>query len=211
MVELAFALQPAPVAWAVVVCGVLCPVAWLLGQTVPILTNLLRHERRRHMTERRCVLVGCWAPFLGALTLSMGVMQWLGVGAAVLVCTGLLLAAVPALGRAAGARLPSAVAGLAIAGVALVANLVLPTARDCRHLPRRGGGNPRLRGTRVLRINNSPRPPSSTPASPPRYARPIRRLRDLLLDELGFRGRSVLVLARGASRSRAAAAQSLRL
>ena len=42
VVELAFAhLQPAPVAWAVVVCGVLCPVAWLLGQTVPILTNLL--------------------------------------------------------------------------------------------------------------------------------------------------------------------------
>ena len=25
--------------------GVLCPVAWLLGQTVPILTNLVEHER----------------------------------------------------------------------------------------------------------------------------------------------------------------------
>ncbi|HNF75485.1 MAG TPA: methyltransferase type 12, partial [Thauera aminoaromatica] len=70
VVELAFAhLQPAPVAWAVVVCGVLCPVAWLLGQTVPILTNLLRHER----VGARSGAALYWSTlgsFLGALTLS---------------------------------------------------------------------------------------------------------------------------------------------
>ena len=198
VVELAFArLQPAPVAWAVVVCGVLCPVAWLLGQTVPILTNLLRHER----VGARSGAALYWSTlgsFLGALTLSMGVMQWLGVGAAVLVCTGLLLAAVPALGRAAGARLPSAVAALAIAAVALAVNLMLPQQLETAYATYRveAVAIPGYVAPEVLRINNSPASILDA-GEPPRYARYIRRLRDLLLDELGFRGRSVLVLGAG--------------
>lgn len=38
-------LQPTLVAYLFFVGGVLCPLAWLLGQTVPILTNLMQAER----------------------------------------------------------------------------------------------------------------------------------------------------------------------
>ncbi|WP_374616149.1 spermidine synthase, partial [Thauera aminoaromatica] len=165
--------------------------------TVPILTNLLRHER----VGARSGAALYWSTlgsFLGALTLSMGVMQWLGVGAAVLVCTGLLLAAVPALGRAAGARLPSAVAALAIAAVALAVNLMLPQQLETAYATYRveAVAIPGYVAPEVLRINNSPASILDA-GEPPRYARYIRRLRDLLLDELGFRGRSVLVLGAG--------------
>ena len=38
-------LNPSGLAYLFFVAGVVCPIAWLLGQTVPILTNLLHHER----------------------------------------------------------------------------------------------------------------------------------------------------------------------
>ncbi|HYO28557.1 MAG TPA: methyltransferase type 12, partial [Azonexus sp.] len=38
-------LQPALIAYIVFIAGILCPLAWLLGQTVPILTNLIKHAR----------------------------------------------------------------------------------------------------------------------------------------------------------------------
>ena len=45
-VDLIFtALKPPEIAYLVLITGVLCPTAWLLGQTVPILSNLLQHER----------------------------------------------------------------------------------------------------------------------------------------------------------------------
>ena len=45
-VDLIFAaIRPPELAYLVLVAGVLGPIAWLLGQTVPILTNLLQHER----------------------------------------------------------------------------------------------------------------------------------------------------------------------
>ena len=45
-VDLLFtALRPPELAYLLLVAGVLCPIAWLLGQTVPILTNLLLRER----------------------------------------------------------------------------------------------------------------------------------------------------------------------
>ena len=190
-------LQPAPVAWLVLVGGVLCPVAWLLGQTVPILTNLLRHER----AGARSGAALYWSTlgsFLGALTLSMLVMQWLGVGAAVLVCTGLLLATVPALGGVAGGQRPSAVAALAIALAALAVNLVLPQQLETAYATYRVEAVeiPGYVAPEVFRINNSPASILDA-GKPPRYARYIRRLRGLLLDELGFRGRSVLVLGAG--------------
>ncbi|MEY4755063.1 MAG: hypothetical protein RJA44_2738, partial [Pseudomonadota bacterium] len=37
--------QSAPLAWLLHIGLVLCPLAWLLGQTVPLLTNLMRHQR----------------------------------------------------------------------------------------------------------------------------------------------------------------------
>ena len=38
-------VQPTGLAYLIFIGGVLCPVAWLLGQTVPILTNLMRAQR----------------------------------------------------------------------------------------------------------------------------------------------------------------------
>ena len=198
VVEAAFAhLQPAPVAWAVVVCGVLCPVAWLLGQTVPILTNLLRHER----AGARSGAALYWSTlgsFLGALTLSMGVMQWLGVGAAVLICAGLLLALVPALDAAGATRRRAVVAAGVIAVAALVCNVVLPQQTETAYATYRvdAAAVPGLDAARVFRINNSPASIIDS-AEPPRYARYIERLRRLLLDEMGLRDRSVLVLGAG--------------
>ncbi|MCK6408305.1 fused MFS/spermidine synthase [Thauera sp.] len=198
VVEAAFAhLQPAPVAWAVVVCGVLCPVAWLLGQTVPILTNLLRHER----AGARSGAALYWSTlgsFLGALTLSMGVMQWLGVSVAVLICAGLLLALVPALDAAGATRRRAGAAAGLIAVVALVCNLMLAQQTETAYATYRvdAAEIPGFEAARVFRINASPASIIDA-GEPPRYARYIERLRRLLLDEMAFRGRSVLVLGAG--------------
>ena len=190
-------LQPAPVAWLVLVGGVLCPVAWLLGQTVPILTNLLRHER----AGARSGAALYWSTlgsFLGALTLSMLVMQWLGVGAAVLICAGLLLALVPALATASG-RQARANATAALLGAAAIGfNLVLPQQLEtayatCRIAPVTLAG---FEAPRVFWINNSVASIIDA-GEPPRYARYIERLRTLLLEELALRERRVLVLGAG--------------
>ncbi len=190
-------LQPAPVAWLVLVGGVLCPVAWLLGQTVPILTNLLRHER----AGARSGAALYWSTlgsFLGALTLSMGVMQWLGVGAAVLICAGLLLALVPALGTSGEPRRRANTAAALIGAAAVACNLILPQQLETAYATYRidpvtlAG----FEAPRVFWINNSVA--SIIDASePPRYARYIERLRTLLLDDLALRDRRVLVLGAG--------------
>ncbi|MDX9884672.1 fused MFS/spermidine synthase [Thauera sp.] len=190
-------LQPAPMAWFVLVGGVLCPVAWLLGQTVPILTNLLRHER----AGARSGAALYWSTlgsFLGAVSLSMLVMQWLGVGAAVLICAGLLLALVPALGTSGGLRRRANTAAALLGAAAIGFNLILPQQLETAYATYRidpvtlAG----FEAPRVFWINNSVA--SIIDASePPRYARYIERLRTLLLDELALRERRVLVLGAG--------------
>ena len=78
-------LQPVLVAYLFFIGGVLCPLAWLLGQTVPILTNLMKHAR----TGEASGLALYWSTlgsFLGSVSLSLLVMQWLGVSAAVFAC-----------------------------------------------------------------------------------------------------------------------------
>lgn len=190
-------LQPAPMAWLVLVGGVLCPVAWLLGQTVPILTNLLRHER----AGARSGAALYWSTlgsFLGAISLSMLVMQWLGVGAAVLICAGLLLALVPALATAGGPQWRANAAAALLGGAAVGCNLILPQQLETayatyRIAPVTLAG---FEAPRVFWINNSVA--SIIDASePPRYARYIERLRTLLLDDLALRDRRVLVLGAG--------------
>ena len=190
-------LQPAPMAWLVLVGGVLCPVAWLLGQTVPILTNLLRHER----AGARSGAALYWSTlgsFLGAVSLSMLVMQWLGVGAAVLICAGLLLALVPALGTSGEPRRRANAAAALLGATAVACNLILPQQLETayatyRIAPVTLAG---FEAPRVFWINNSVA--SIIDASePPRYARYIERLRTLLLDDLALRDRRVLVLGAG--------------
>src|SRR5690606_7789311 len=55
---------------------------------------------------------------------------------------------------------------------------------------------PGFDAARVFRINNSPASIIDA-GEPPRYARYIERLRRLLVDEMGLRDRSVLVLGAG--------------
>ena len=62
-------LQPALLAYLFFIGGILCPLAWLLGQTVPILTNLMRHAR----TGEASGMALYWSTlgsFLGSLSLS---------------------------------------------------------------------------------------------------------------------------------------------
>ncbi|NMF99170.1 fused MFS/spermidine synthase [Aromatoleum toluolicum] len=191
-------VRPPLVAYLVFVAGVLGPIAWLLGQTVPVLTNLLRHER----AGARSGAALYWSTlgsFLGSLSLSLVVMQWLGVSAAVLVCAALLLAIVPFLAApAARPALRTLPLPALVAAAALACNVLLPQQIETAYATYRvdAAAVPGRTNARVFRNNNSAA--SMIDASePPRYTRYIERLRAILLDELGFRGRRVLVLGGG--------------
>lgn len=191
-------VRPPLLAYLVFIAGVLGPIAWLLGQTVPVLTNLLRHER----AGARSGAALYWSTlgsFLGSLSLSLVVMQWLGVSAAVLVCTALLLAIVPFLAApAARPALSTLPLPALVAAVALACNVLLPQQIETAYATYRvdPASVPGRTDARVFRNNNSAA--SMIDASePPRYTRYIERLRTILLDELGFRARRVLVLGGG--------------
>jgi predicted membrane-bound spermidine synthase len=82
-------LQPTWLAYLVFIGGVLCPLAWLLGQTVPVLTNLMKHLRPGEASGY-ALYWSTLGSFLGSVSLSLVAMQWLGVSAAVLICAVLL-------------------------------------------------------------------------------------------------------------------------
>jgi hypothetical protein len=56
---------------------------------VPVLTNLMKHMRTGEASGY-ALYWSTLGSFLGSVSLSLGVMQWLGVSAAVLVCALLL-------------------------------------------------------------------------------------------------------------------------
>lgn len=191
-------VRPALLAYLIFIGAVLCPIAWLLGQTVPLLTNLLRDER----VGARSGAALYWSTlgsFLGSLSLSLLVMQWLGVYAAVLACTLLLLALVPWLGDAPAARsrrdLPR-VAAVAI--VAVGCNVVLPQQIETAYATYRTErvAVADMDDPRVFWINNQVASMIDD-SEPPRYTRYIERLRELLVAELGFREKRILVLGAG--------------
>ena len=118
-VDLLFtALRPPELAYLLLVAGVLCPIAWLLGQTVPILTNLLLRERAGEASGE-ALYYSTLGSFLGSLSLSLLVMQWLGVSAAVALCALLLVIGYTLL-RGPGWR--TAVISLAVVSLTGVAN-----------------------------------------------------------------------------------------
>ncbi|MBY0466870.1 MAG: fused MFS/spermidine synthase, partial [Burkholderiales bacterium] len=82
-------LAPTWLAYLVFIGGVLCPLAWLLGQTVPVLTNLMKHARTGEASGY-ALYWSTLGSFVGSVSLSLLVMQWLGVSAAVLACAVLL-------------------------------------------------------------------------------------------------------------------------
>lgn len=127
-VDTLFASAPTAFAYLLLVGGILCPIAWLLGQTVPILTNLM-HTELTGEASGQALFWSTLGSFLGALGLSLLVMQWLGVSAAVLLVAAALLAGLPMLAER---RLPTALLGLAallpIIGINLPATQVSDTA-----------------------------------------------------------------------------------
>lgn len=187
-------LQPLAFAYLFFVAAILCPIAWLLGQTVPILTNLMKHAR----TGEASGLALYWSTlgsFLGSLLLSLGVMQWLGVSAAVLACSLVLVAGTLLL-----AWRDVKIAGLAAltASAAIGLNLQHQITAETAYADYRIGpvDRPGQQNPRAFWINQSTASLIDD-SEPPNYTRYIRHLRQLLLDDLGFRDREILVLGAG--------------
>lgn len=188
-------VQPTWLAYLLFVGAVLCPVAWLLGQTVPVLTNLMKHLRTGEASGY-ALYWSTLGSFLGSVSLSLVVMQWLGVSAAVLVCAVLL-----ALGSLLLAS-PSWLAwgkSLSVGVVAAFINLqpnasVLDTVyADYTVKPIQ---RPDLLNPRGFLINNS-LASLMDDSQPPKYARYVQHLRHIILDELGLVGGDILVLGAG--------------
>jgi predicted membrane-bound spermidine synthase len=185
--------QPA-FAYLVFIGGILCPLAWLLGQTVPILTNLMLAQRSGEAAGR-ALYWSTLGSFLGSVTLSLIVMQWLGVWAAVLLATLMLIAG------AALTQRPSPAKGVALAIVVVLAaglNLrdrsridtayadyeVQPVLRDGMIDPR----------AFVVNNQNASLIDSS---QPPQYARYVQHIRRILLEDLALADHNILVLGAG--------------
>jgi predicted membrane-bound spermidine synthase len=193
-IDAVFAGAPAGVAYLLFIGGVLCPLAWLLGQTVPILTNLMRTQRSGEAAGR-ALYWSTLGSFLGSVTLSLGMMQAFGVWSAVLLGTLLLVAGAALV---APPRVPGAALLTAIAAIALYANLGDRHRADTAYadyavleIEREGMLSPRSFevNKQVASLMDS--------AEPPHYARYVEYLRRILLVDLAFRERDVLVLGAG--------------
>jgi spermidine synthase len=161
---------------------------------VPILTNLMRAQRSGEAAGR-ALYWSTLGSFLGSVTLSLGVMQLFGVWAAV------LLGAVMLVGGAALVQRPRSLAAALLAGVtgiSIAANLGDRQRADTAYadyevetVTREGMQSPR-----VFRVNNQVASLIDS-SEPPLYTRYVRHLRHVLLDDLGFRDRDILVLGAG--------------
>ncbi|AXS79508.1 fused MFS/spermidine synthase [Dechloromonas sp. HYN0024] len=187
-------LQPVLVAYLVFVGGVLCPLAWLLGQTVPILTNLMKTER----TGEASGLALYWSTlgsFLGSLSLSLVVMQWLGVSAAVFTCAlGLLVGTLLLARRDVKITILAGVIAVIAAGL----NLHHEVTADTAYAEYLIGpvDLPGQKDPRAFWVNKSTASLLDD-SEPPNYTRYIRHLRQILLNDLGFAGKDILVLGAG--------------
>jgi predicted membrane-bound spermidine synthase len=187
-------LQPPVFAWLAFVGGILCPIAWLLGQTVPILTNLMKHARHGEASG----LALYWSTlgsFLGSLTLSLVVMQWLGVSAAVLACALGLVAGTLLL---AGRSTKMALLAGSTAVIAVAFNLKHEVTADTAYAEYIVGpsGLPGQVEPRAFWVNKSTASLIDD-SEPPNYTRYITHLRRVLLEDLRFRDRDILVLGAG--------------
>ena len=188
-------VQPAGLAYLLFIGGVLCPLAWLLGQTVPVLTNLMKHARTGEASGY-ALYWSTLGSFLGSVSLSLVAMQWLGVSAAVLICS--ILLALGSLLLAQRAR-PIWAAALLTSLLATAINLyptdeVIDTAyADYAIKP---VNRPEHHKPRAFFVNNS-LASLLDESAPPHYARYVQHLRHILLEELGYSGRDILVLGAG--------------
>jgi predicted membrane-bound spermidine synthase len=185
---------PAGLAYLIFIGAILCPLAWLLGQTVPILTNLMRAQRSGEAAGR-ALYWSTLGSFLGSVTLSLGVMQMAGVWAAVLLGAVLLVAG------AALVQPPRPLTAALLAGVAalsVAANLGDRQRADTAYadyqvetVARDGMLSPR-----AFRVNNQVASVIDS-SEPPVYALYVRHLRRILLQDLAYRERDILVLGAG--------------
>lgn len=194
-VDLIFdALKAPALAYLVFIGAVLCPVAWLLGQTVPVLTNLVEHQRAG-AASGYALTGSTLGSFLGSVLLSLVIMQWLGVSAAVALCGLLLLAGYLICGmRTLGTAASAALVALATAGANLWLRPVVDTAYASYAVvpvELAGSINPRAF------MNNNSVASLIDDGEPPRHARYIEHVRGILMDGLGLRGREILVLGAG--------------
>ncbi|HPT50005.1 MAG TPA: fused MFS/spermidine synthase [Accumulibacter sp.] len=194
-VDLLFTVfRPPELAYLILIGGVLCPIAWLLGQTVPILTNLLQHQRAGEASGQ-ALYYSTLGSFLGSLSLSLVIMQWLGVSAAVALCALLLVVGFVLLR---GGHRANLAIGAAVAMTIAVANAWLRPEIETAYasylvVPANFTG---AENGRALK-NNSSYASLIDDAEPPHYARYIQHIRGILLDELAFRDRRILVLGAG--------------
>jgi len=188
-------VQPAGLAYLAFIGGVLCPLAWLLGQTVPVLTNLMKHARAGEASGY-ALFWSTLGSFLGSVSLSLGAMQWLGVPAAVLACA--LLLALGSL-RLGGRNWRCAAGAVVAAAAAVTANLFPPSEVTDTAYADYEVTDVELSGHETPRafLVNSSLASLIDAGEPPRYARYVQHLRHILLEELAFRGREVLVLGAG--------------
>ena len=189
-----YQLQPVWLAYLVFLSAVLCPVAWLLGQTVPILSNLMKHE---HVGQASGTAL-YWSTlgsFLGSVSLSVIVMQHLGVSAAVIACAFGLLAGAAMLQPRTRYRV---VLPMIVGAVVIGINLTPIAAADTSYadylvkpLDTPGHVNPRMF------LSNNSLASQIDESTPPKVHPYISHIRQTLLDELGFRDREILVLGAG--------------
>ncbi len=189
-----FAGTQAAFAYLIFIGGILCPLAWLLGQTVPILTNLMLAQRSGEAAGR-ALYWSTLGSFLGSVTLSLVVMQVLGVWTAVLLGMLLLVGGTLLVQRPQPA-MAALLAGVVALGLGL--NLQDRTRIDTayadyevRSVIRDGMTNPR-----VFVVNNQSASLIDS-SQPPLYARYVQHIRRILLDDLGFSDREILVLGAG--------------
>jgi predicted membrane-bound spermidine synthase len=181
-------------AYLVFIGAILCPLAWLLGQTVPILTNLMRVQRSGEAAGR-ALYWSTLGSFLGSVTLSLVVMQLFGVWAAVLLGALMLVA-----GAALVQRPSPLTAGLlaAVTALSVAANVGDRQRADTAYADyavesvlRAGMLSPRaflVNNQHASVIDNS---------EPPQYSRYVQHLRRILLEDLRFSNRDILVLGAG--------------
>ncbi len=202
-------IEPVWLAYTLLIGGILCPLAWLLGQTVPALTNLMQ-TRRTGEASGMALYWSTLGSFLGSLGLSVLVMQWLGISAAVALCALFLLIGALRLQRAPEVSTRGwQVLAVFLAATLLIIGLNVPLLRgqllnepqevtetayaDYSVIPTQtADGEP----VRAFKVNSSTASLISD-GSPPRYARYIDYLRQTLLKDLKLKNSDILVLGAG--------------
>jgi predicted membrane-bound spermidine synthase len=165
-----------------------------MGQTVPILSNLMQHARTGEASGY-ALYWSTLGSFLSSISLSLLIMQWLGVSAAVAICALLLLLGYVLLSARNGR---TALAGLAVILLTATSNTWLRPVIETAYanytvipVNLEGAINPR-----AFKNNNSVASLIDE-SEPPHYARYVRHIRSILLDSLGFNERQILVLGAG--------------